>query len=113
MVTIQIDKASMVASIYDGVKQYSNHPSDFDRFTPCQCSYYKLKTFVPLTDLIDQATLDRCKDKSNWEEMRKRDRVWKTFIEDPQDEYINVILLFPTSQFSACQCEHVLKISYR
>ena len=103
----------MVAFIYDEVKKYSSCPSDFNRFTPGQCSYYKLKTFVLFSHPIDKATLDRCNDQSNWEEMNKYDQLEESFTEDPQKRCIHMILVFPTGQSSVCKCEDVLKVSHR
>jgi hypothetical protein len=111
-IAIKVAKESTVASIYEEVKKYSSHPSDFNRFTPGQCSYYKLKALVPFSYPIDEVTLDRCHDQSNWKEIDKHARVGRIF-EDPQDEYIHMILLFPTGQFSASQFERVLKVSHR
>jgi hypothetical protein len=112
-VRIEIAKASLVSTMYNKVKENSSHPSDFNQFTAGQCSYYKLRTFVPFSDPIDEATLDICNDKSTWEELAKHDRLQKSFIEDPPDDCIHVILLLPTGQFSACQCKDVLKVSHR
>ena len=112
MVGILIDKSGPVVSIYDYVKRYTSNVA-VERTKPGQCSYYKLKEFVPFSDPIDEATLDRCHDNSNWKLLPKHNQLEEIFDDDLQKRHIHVVVILPIGQFSVYQCESVLKVSHR